>query len=258
MMDGVPEIYLSGIGCEAMTRDERPRRLQKTASSRSEFLRGNQEKLHTDKATLLVPFVTHFHSRELRTQKSAADVRAIVLLLRSFIIFQRSYPTMKFTVAALAVVASLSSIPSATHAFAPGISTAKSSFVSSSVSLARNIPTTRSSSVSLSKNTLSMSYTVGIVGATGAVGKEIRQCLEKSEHLVVEKLRIFGSSRSAGTTVESPTFGDVTVELFSQKAARECDVVFLAVSGDFALEHAKAISEGDDGAVVIDNSVRVS
>ena len=36
----------------------------------------------------------------------------------------------------------------------------------------------------------------------------------------------------------------------------ECDVVFLAVSGDFSLEHAKAISDGDDGAVVIDNSVR--
>jgi aspartate-semialdehyde dehydrogenase len=98
-----------------------------------------------------------------------------------------------------------------------------------------------------------MSYTVGIVGATGAVGKEIRQCLEKSD-FPVEKLRIFGSSRSAGSTIRSETFGDITVELFGVDAARECDVVFLAVSGDFALEHAEAISAGDDGAVVIDNS----
>ena len=48
-------------------------------------------------------------------------------------------------------------------------------------------------------------------------------------------------------------FGKVTVELFSEESARECDVVFLAVDGDFALEHAENICEGD-GAVVIDNS----
>jgi len=98
-----------------------------------------------------------------------------------------------------------------------------------------------------------MSYSVAIVGATGAVGKEIRQCLEASE-FPVEKLRIFGSSRSAGNKVESEKFGTIDVELFEVDKARECDVVFLAVSGDFALEHAKAIAEGDDGAVVIDNS----
>mmetsp|Transcript_24806 Transcript_24806/g.81565 ORF Transcript_24806/g.81565 Transcript_24806/m.81565 type:complete len:286 (+) Transcript_24806:561-1418(+) len=32
------------------------------------------------------------------------------------------------------------------------------------------------------------------------------------------------------------------------------DVVFISVSGDFSKEYAKAIAEGDDGAVVIDNS----
>lgn len=98
-----------------------------------------------------------------------------------------------------------------------------------------------------------MSYSVGIVGATGAVGKEILGCLNKSS-LNVSKLRIFGSERSAGTTKNAGKFGDVQVELFDVKAARECDIVFLAVSGDFALEHAKAICEGEDGAVVIDNS----
>ncbi|GMI42833.1 hypothetical protein TrCOL_g4918 [Triparma columacea] len=95
----------------------------------------------------------------------------------------------------------------------------------------------------------SLQAKVGVVGATGAVGKEIVGCLEK-RNFPVESLRIFGSSRSAGSTVKSK-FGDVTVELFDVEAAKECDVVFLAVSGDFALEHAEAISQG---AIVIDNS----
>lgn len=96
-------------------------------------------------------------------------------------------------------------------------------------------------------------YTVGIVGATGAVGKEIRSCLE-TRKFPVERLRIFGSERSAGSKIESETYGTITVELFSQEAARECDVCFLAVNGDFSLEHAEALTK-DNGCVVIDNSV---
>ena len=45
----------------------------------------------------------------------------------------------------------------------------------------------------------------------------------------------------------------MTVEEFTVSSARECKFVFLAVSGDFALEHAKAISD-NDGPIVIDNS----
>lgn len=100
-----------------------------------------------------------------------------------------------------------------------------------------------------------MSYTVGIVGATGAVGKEIRDVLE-NRNFPVQKLRIFGSERSAGKKVATSKFGEVTVELFDEKLAQECDVVFLAVSGDFSLAHAKNLIAGDDGCVVIDNSVR--
>jgi len=99
-----------------------------------------------------------------------------------------------------------------------------------------------------------LSYEVGIVGATGAVGKEIRQCLEDRGNLPITKLRIFGSERSAGKTISSTKYGDVQVELFSENAARECDVVFLAVDGDFALKHAKNLSDGPNGCVVIDNS----
>lgn len=122
--------------------------------------------------------------------------------------------------------------------------------------ISRLFQTNTKSSSSFAKTALQMSsYTVGIVGATGAVGKEILQCLE-TRNFPVSRLRIFGSSRSAGTVQQTAT-GPVTVELFDVKAARECDVVFLAVSGDFALEHAEALAEGDDGCIVIDNSVRM-
>ena len=96
------------------------------------------------------------------------------------------------------------------------------------------------------------SYNVGIVGATGAVGKEIVGVLEKRA-FPVGNLRIFGSERSAGKIVDT-TFGKVTVELFDVSSARGCDVVFLAVDGDFSLKYAEALCEGDDGPVVIDNS----
>ena len=101
---------------------------------------------------------------------------------------------------------------------------------------------------------------VGIVGATGAVGKEIIGCLEKRS-FPVHKLRLFGSKRSAGRIVETNLSSDnnnksnsITIELFSEDAARECDVVFLAVDGDFSLAHAMNICQGQDGPIVIDNS----
>ena len=45
--------------------------------------------------------------------------------------------------------------------------------------------------------------------------------------------------------------GDIEVELFEVEKGQECDVVFLAVSGDFALEHAPELAKK---CVVIDNS----
>mmetsp|Transcript_7223 Transcript_7223/g.6838 ORF Transcript_7223/g.6838 Transcript_7223/m.6838 type:complete len:396 (-) Transcript_7223:218-1405(-) len=137
-------------------------------------------------------------------------------------------------------VAFLLAVSSTTSVF--GFSPSSSSFVAKPSSVGRR-----------NNNLLSMNYSVGIVGATGAVGKEIVGCLNKSS-LDVSKLRIFGSKRSAGTSKDVGKFGSVEVELFDEDKARECDVIFLAVSGDFSLAHAKNIAAGDDGAVVIDNS----
>lgn len=131
------------------------------------------------------------------------------------------------------------------------LSTVVTSTVSAFAPLYTNKATATGTTI---RNPTSLNYSVGIVGATGAVGKEIRQVLETRNKLPVDKLRIFGSERSAGSTV-STTYGEIKVELFSEDAARECDIVFLAVDGDFALAHARNIAAGDDGAVVIDNSV---
>ena len=163
---------------------------------------------------------------------------------------------MKFSTAT-ALLLTVSSVTSVLG-FSPVIRS--SSFVARSSAsdreistLARNFPS--SQMTKRSSSSISMSYSVAVVGATGAVGKEILSCLNKSS-LDVSSLRIFGSERSAGTKRDAGKFGEVEVELFDVAKARECDVVFLAVSGDFSLEHAKALSEGDDGAIVIDNSVR--
>jgi len=129
---------------------------------------------------------------------------------------------------------------------------------------------------------------IGIVGATGAVGEEIVKVLGDRKFPASE-LHLYASARSAGkkvrrydgvvlqnpdpsegccqeevfhalicTTFSShiqiPTpYGDVAIEEFELSKARELDVVFLAVGGDFSKEYAKALSEGD-GPVVIDNS----
>ncbi len=92
-------------------------------------------------------------------------------------------------------------------------------------------------------------FQVGVVGATGAVGAEMIRMLHTRQFPVAE-LRLFASERSAGKTVATP-FGEKEIELFSVELAKECDFVFLAVSGSFAKEYAPAISEK---AIVIDNS----
>ena len=91
---------------------------------------------------------------------------------------------------------------------------------------------------------------VGIVGATGAVGRELVDVLGRRA-FPVTSLRLFASARSAGTKTKTP-FGDVTIEEFSDAAVRDLDIALLAVSGDFAKAHAPKMVEA--GVTVIDNS----
>jgi aspartate-semialdehyde dehydrogenase len=91
---------------------------------------------------------------------------------------------------------------------------------------------------------------VGIVGATGAVGRELVDVLGRRA-FPVTSLRLFASARSAGTKTKTP-FGDVTIEEFSDAAVRDLDLALLAVSGDFAKAHAPAMVAA--GVTVVDNS----
>jgi len=91
---------------------------------------------------------------------------------------------------------------------------------------------------------------VGVIGATGAVGKELVEVLGR-RRFPVTKLRLFASGRSAGTRARTP-FGEITIEEFKPEKARDLDLALLAVSGDFAKQHAPALVAA--GVTVVDNS----
>jgi aspartate-semialdehyde dehydrogenase len=102
-----------------------------------------------------------------------------------------------------------------------------------------------------SEDKLNISFIIGIVGATGAVGVEIIKCLHQKK-FPVKSLKLFASEKSIGKTL-STDYGDLFLEAFSVEECRKCHFVFLAVSSSFALEFATKITE-NNGPVVIDNS----
>ena len=91
---------------------------------------------------------------------------------------------------------------------------------------------------------------VGVFGATGAVGKELVQVLG-DRGLPVTELRLFASTRSAGTRIPTPC-GEKTVEVYDEANPPRLDLALLAVSGDWSKAHARQLVAA--GAVVIDNS----
>ncbi len=75
---------------------------------------------------------------------------------------------------------------------------------------------------------------IGIAGCTGAVGVEILKCMSECDLSVdADALVLFASERSAGKLQSTP-WGEKAIRAFSVEEARKLDVVFLAVSGDFA------------------------
>ena len=89
---------------------------------------------------------------------------------------------------------------------------------------------------------------VGIVGASGMIGATIFKLLMDDNLFVQANIYCFAS------TARSITIYDHVIELeqFSLEAVKKCHIVFLAVSGDFAKQYAKAIIK--QGSLVIDNS----
>ena len=91
---------------------------------------------------------------------------------------------------------------------------------------------------------------VGILGATGAVGREMIKILEE-RNFPVDELRPIASERSAGKKLPFRG-GEVTVVAASDSAFNGLDIVLGAAENDIAKRYAEAIKKA--GAVFIDNS----
>ena len=93
-------------------------------------------------------------------------------------------------------------------------------------------------------------YTIAILGATGAVGTQMLQCLDEQE-IPVGELRLLASARSAGKTVEFRG-ATVTIQEACPGAFEGCDFVLGAADDAIAKELLpEAVTAG---AVVVDNS----
>ena len=93
-------------------------------------------------------------------------------------------------------------------------------------------------------------YTVAVLGATGAVGREMLKILEE-RNFPVGKLVPLASARSAGKAV--PFRGEeVTIQEARDEAFEGVDIVLGAAENDIAKKFAPAIVKA--GAVFVDNS----
>ena len=91
---------------------------------------------------------------------------------------------------------------------------------------------------------------VAVVGATGAVGVELMQCLEQ-RRFPLSNLRLFASARSAGKTL--PFKGKpVTVEELTEDSFRGVDIALFSAGGAQSKRFAPAAVR--HGTVVVDNS----
>ena len=93
-------------------------------------------------------------------------------------------------------------------------------------------------------------YKVGILGATGAVGREMMKILAERQFPVSE-LRLFASSRSAGKVVEW-NGRPVMIQEPSEENFRGLDIVLGAAESDIARLYAPEVVRA--GAVFVDNS----
>ncbi|MBI4478823.1 MAG: aspartate-semialdehyde dehydrogenase [Acidobacteria bacterium] len=92
--------------------------------------------------------------------------------------------------------------------------------------------------------------TVAVAGATGAVGRELLECLERRRFPVGE-IRLLASARSKGKRL--PFGGNaVEVEELSESRFEGVDIAFFSAGGKISREYCPKAAQR--GAVVIDNS----
>ena len=95
-----------------------------------------------------------------------------------------------------------------------------------------------------------MSRHVAIVGATGAVGRELLRVLEE-RIFPLASLRLLASARSAGTTVRFRD-RDLRVEELTPESFKGVEIAFFSAGGSVSREFAPAAVEA--GAIVVDNT----
>ena len=93
-------------------------------------------------------------------------------------------------------------------------------------------------------------YNVGILGATGAVGREMMNILEE-RNFPINELRLLASPRSVGKKIAFKG-EEITVKLADENAFEGLDIVLGAASNAVAKQLAPAIVKA--GAVFVDNS----
>ncbi len=97
---------------------------------------------------------------------------------------------------------------------------------------------------------MSRSPSIGIVGATGAVGVEVIHCLEQ-RHFALSSLRLFASPRSAGKTL--PYAGrPLTIEALDDNSLAGIDIAIFSAGGSTSKAFAPPAAKA--GTIVIDNS----
>ncbi len=92
--------------------------------------------------------------------------------------------------------------------------------------------------------------TVAVVGATGAVGREMIATLQRRD-FPMDELRLMASARSAGTSVET-AWGEVVVEDLEIADPAGVDIALFSAGGARSEEHVPLFAAA--GAVVVDNS----
>lgn len=96
-----------------------------------------------------------------------------------------------------------------------------------------------------------MGLRIGVVGATGAVGRKMLEVLAERK-LSIEGIRLFASEKSAGSKV---TFNDkeITVELLTEEVMKDkFDYLLFSAGGSISEKFAPIAAEA--GNIVIDNS----
>ncbi len=91
---------------------------------------------------------------------------------------------------------------------------------------------------------------VAVVGATGAVGVELVQCLEQ-RRFPLSELRLLASARSAGRSLRFRD-ADVTVQELTEGSFEGVDIALFSAGGGISRKFAPAAVRS--GAVVVDNS----